>query len=158
MGHSVMFNPELSKRFVGYPTSALALPPHEEIRSVIPSNRGPVASIGKVLGNRTTLYKYLNPHLVAVTTASPASHPPTCAIYVADAVKGTIVYHAVLPASGGVCNVQATLAENWLVYHYFDEDLEGKSKGYRAVSVEFYEGAHADDKIKRSAVSLFRSW
>ncbi|KAF7979908.1 hypothetical protein HWV62_40304 [Athelia sp. TMB] len=155
MGHSVMWNPELSNRFVGYPTWAFALPAHEEIQSVISSKRGPVASIGKVLGNRTTLYKYLNPHLVAVTTASPASHPPTCAIYVGDAVKGTVVYHAVLPASGGLCDVQATLSDNWLVYHYFDEDLGGKSKGYRAVSVEFYEGAHADDKIKTSDMSSF---
>lgn len=149
MGHQVMFNPELSQRFVGYPTWAFALPVNEEIQSVVPAIRGPVASIGKVLGNRTTLYKYLNPHLTALVTASPALNPPSCAIYVVDAAKGTVVYHATLPSSAAACDVKVTLTENWLVYHYFDEDFAGKSKGHRVVSVEFYEGAQVDDKIKR---------
>ena len=37
------------------------------------------------------------------------------------------------------------------MYSYFDEDFAGigQSKGYRVVSVEFYEGVKADDKVKR---------
>jgi hypothetical protein len=66
------------------------------------------------------------------------------------------VYHASVPAAGGACDVQATLTENWLVYHYFDDEppAVGQSKGYRVISVEFYEGNGPDDKIRRS-VSAF---
>lgn len=151
MGHQLALNPELSHLFVGYPTWSMSLSPNEAIQSIVPSKRGPIASVGKVLGNRTTLYKYLNPHLTALTTSSLTSSPPTCAIYLVDAAKGTIVYHATLPSSAGVCDIKATITENWLVYHYFDEDFAGvgQSKGHRVVSVEFYEGARVDDKTKR---------
>ena len=151
MGHQLILNPELSHRFVGHPTWTFSLPPNEEIVSIIPSKRGPVASVGKVLGNRSTLYKYLNPHLTALVTSSLTSDPSTCAIYLVDAVKGSIVYHATLPSTAGVCDVKTTITENWLVYSYFDEDFAGigQSKGYRVVSVELYEGVKADDKVKR---------
>jgi hypothetical protein len=151
MGHQLIQNPELGHRFVGHPTWTFSLPPNEEIQAIIPSKRGPVASAGKVLGNRSTLYKYLNPHLTALTTSSLTPHPPTCAIYLVNAVKGSVVYHAMLPSSAGVCDVKATITENWLVYSYFDEDFAGvgQSKGYRVVSIELYEGAKADDKVKR---------
>jgi hypothetical protein len=41
-----------------------------------------------------------------------------------------------LPSSGaGVCDVKATLMDNWLLYRYFDDDFEGagQSKGYHIV-------------------------
>jgi hypothetical protein len=43
------------------------------------------------------------------------------------------------------------------VYSYFDEDFAGvgSSKGYRVVSVEFYEGVKADDKLKRYVLRTF---
>ncbi|OJA12449.1 hypothetical protein AZE42_08048, partial [Rhizopogon vesiculosus] len=53
-----------------------------------------------------------------VLTSSPQSR--TCGIYVLDMVKGSVIYHVGVPAAGGVCDVQATLTENWLVYQYFD--------------------------------------
>lgn len=147
MGHQLTHNPELSPRHVGYPTWTVALPAHEEIKTLIPSKRGPVASTGRVLGDRSTLYKYLNPHIMVMTTASPAASPPTCGIYLVDTVKGSVIYNAVLPSSAGTCDVKATFTENWLVYEYFDG--EGEAKGHRVVSVEFYEGSQIDDKIKR---------
>ena len=164
MGHQLILNPDLSTRYLGYPTWTLSFPLDEEIQSIIPATRGPVASVGRVLGNRSTLYKYLNPHLTAVTTATSTAAPSSsfgarpghgvCGLYLVDAVKGTVVYHAVLPSSGGACDVQATITENWLVYSYFEEDFNGmgQSKGNRVVSVEFYEGVKADDKIKRYGV------
>jgi hypothetical protein len=45
--------------------------------------------------------------------------------YILDAVKGIVIYHASVPAAGGVCDVQVTLTENWLVYQYFDDELPG---------------------------------
>jgi ER membrane protein complex subunit 1 len=66
--------------------------------------------------------------LTLVLTSSPPSR--TCGIYILDTVKGSVVYHASVPAAGGACDVQATLTENWLVYHYFDDEppAVGQSK------------------------------
>ena len=142
---------------VAYPTWTLSLPVDEEIQALLPAAaRGPVASIGKVLGNRTTLYKYLNPRLFTVLTASPTRS--MCGIYVVDSMKGTLVYHAEVRSSSRGCEVKTALTENWLVYHFYESDgTAGNAKGYRMVSVEFYEGQKEDEKTKRYASSIFFS-
>lgn len=167
LGHQVSLNPSLSDRYVAYSTWTLSLPEGEDVKTIIPAAKGPVASIGKVLGNRTTLYKYLNPRLFVLLTAphsaGPAASgstgngpekpaPKTCGVYVVDSAKGTVVYRATLPAVDGIsCDVRATLAENWLVYHYYDDEFsgEGKTKGWRVISVELYEGKEIDEKTMR---------
>ncbi|EIN05678.1 DUF1620-domain-containing protein [Punctularia strigosozonata HHB-11173 SS5] len=155
IGHRIMSSDRLPgiQTYVGYPTWTLALPPSEEIITIVPRPREPVASLGKVLGNRTTLYKYLNPNVVAVLTSNPET--PSCGVYVVDQAKGTTLYRAKLPAFGGRCDVHATFAENWLVYHYYDGDNAGASrtKAYRVVSVELYEGKGVDDKTRSSELS-----
>jgi hypothetical protein len=156
-GHQAVFVEELGNRVVAYPTWSLDLAPGEHIKAMIPSSHGPVASVGKSLGNRTTLYKYLNPRLFVILTESTSVSSPICGIYLIDAVKGTIVYRTTVTASAGGCDVKATLAENWLVYHYYEDDFAvvGQAKGYRMVSVELYEGQQADDKTKRYAFLFF---
>lgn len=155
-GHQIPPNVEFTGRYIAYPTWSLPFPPTEDIRAVFARPTDPVASLGKVLGNRTTLYKYLNPNLVGVVTGPsasiPASKTATCAVYLVDGAKGTILYHAVLPSADGACDVKATLVENWLVYHYYDNEVgPSQTKGYRVVSVELYEGRGIDDKTKRCA-------
>jgi ER membrane protein complex subunit 1 len=136
-------------RAAAFATWAFSFPAGEEILSIIPRQPGPIASLGKVLGNRTTLYKYLNPHLFAITTTSPNA----CSIYIIDAAKGTIVYHTSIAASKGKekCDLHATLVENWFTYLYWDEEYQwvGQTKGQRLVSVELYEGSQPDEKTKR---------
>ncbi|KAK0476054.1 hypothetical protein IW261DRAFT_1491717 [Armillaria novae-zelandiae] len=152
VGHHLAEIPSLSRYLLARPTWTLSLPHGETVQSLIPAARGPVASIGKVLGNRTTLYKYLNPRTFVVLTNAVASEAPSCGLYVVDAAKGTIVYQVALPAIAGGCDVKATLTENWLLYHYYDEDVE-QAKGYRMVTVELYEGSQADEKTQSSELS-----
>jgi len=161
-GHHIHSFPELANQDVAMPIWTTTFPPTEHIRSVISKPHEPVASLGKVLGNRTTLYKYLNPNLLAVTTASlsgPASYTPRlpeyCALYLVDGAKGTVLYHVVLPGGVDECDVQAVLAENWLVYVYWDRQIVGadQAKGWRVVTVEMYEGAGVDDKTQSSDAS-----
>ena len=127
----------------------------EEMVTIIKSaNKGcDVASIGWVKGDRSMLYKYLNPHLSMVIYApSHASSSPsgTCGLYVVDTVKGTVLYHVSLPVVDGKCDIQAVLDENWLVYSYYDDGTEiGSAKGYCVISVEIYEGYGLDEKILR---------
>jgi hypothetical protein len=86
-----------------------------------PTTRGPIASFGKVLGNRTTLYKYLNPRLFSVLTAIPTK--AKCGLYVLDSMKGTIVYRTEVNANARGCEIKTALIDNWLVYHYYDDEL-----------------------------------
>ncbi|GLB44268.1 putative DUF1620-domain-containing protein [Lyophyllum shimeji] len=165
---------EGERGYVAHSTWTLSLPPNEDVKAIIPPIRGPVASLGKVLGNRTTLYKYLNPRLFVLLTAPRATLPisgeskpegqgQTCGLYVVDAAKGSVVYQTRLPAAvergKGVgkeaCDVKAMLVENWLVYHYYDPEWAGSglTKGWRMVSVELYEGSGADDKTSSSDMS-----
>ncbi|KAG5641215.1 hypothetical protein DXG03_005748 [Asterophora parasitica] len=173
VGHALGPHPGANKEeenegapaYVAHPTWSLGLPQDEDIKTLIPPIRGPVASLGKVLGNRTTLYKYLNPRLFVLLTAPGAvveENGQTCGLYVVDATKGSIVYRTALPALAGnardaQCDVKASLAENWLVYHYYDPEWtgEGLTKGWRMVTVELYEGTRLDQKTKSSDISSY---
>ncbi|KAI8996246.1 DUF1620-domain-containing protein [Trametes punicea] len=154
-GQQIPPNVEFTGRHIAYSTWTLPFPPTEDILAVFARPTDPVASLGKVLGNRTTLYKYLNPNLIGVLTGPSASAPlTTCGVYLVDGAKGTVIYHSVLPSVEGVCDVKATLVENWLVYHYYDNEVgPGQAKGYRIVSVEMYEGHGVDEKTRSSDLS-----
>ena len=150
MGHEIGLS-DTEHKSIAHPTWSLMLPPGENIQALLPQVRGPVASIGKVLGNRTTLYKYLNTRLFTVLTTSPPRS--MCGIYVVDSAKGTVVYHAELKATPKGCDIKTTLVENWLVYHYYEGEIgsgtANDAKGYRMVSIEFYEGQKEDEKTER---------
>lgn len=160
-GHRVVPQVELTGKFTAYSTWTTMLQPGEVILSKFVRPVEPVASLGKVLGDRRTLYKYLNPHLIGILTVIPpmdseSDQKPTCGIYLLDDAKGSIVYHATVSSThGGVCQVHAVLAENWLLYTYYDEDVTStvQAKGQRVVSVELYEGNEVNEKTRRSVVS-----
>ncbi|KAJ7803218.1 DUF1620-domain-containing protein [Mycena olivaceomarginata] len=158
VGHALKLDPNLSDKYVAHRTWGLRLPPGATVKEVVKPHVGPVASLGKVLGNRTTLYKYLNPRMfVVLTKGTDAVDAPRCGVYVVDGAKGSVLYSAVVPgASTTDCDVHATLTENWLVYHYYDGDgtREGETKGWRLVTVELYEGG-LDEKTQSSDMSAF---
>ncbi|KAI5795264.1 hypothetical protein EDC01DRAFT_654680 [Geopyxis carbonaria] len=117
-------------------TSLTARPPHD-----------PVASIGRVLGDRSVMYKYLTPHLLAIATSSPRLS--TASIYILDAVSGSILHSATHAGVDTTHPLVATLSENWLVYAYLgDTDLlsTDAAKGHHLVVAELYESPAADDR------------
>ncbi|EKM76614.1 hypothetical protein AGABI1DRAFT_62973 [Agaricus bisporus var. burnettii JB137-S8] len=173
VGYQVGMNDELSRdRLIAHPVWTLSFRDGETVVGLVSPQKGPVASYGKVMANRTTLYKYLNPHMNVVLTdqrqgrpvtrdtnaTTPTTEHPGCGVYVVDNVKGSILYEASLPSPGpGMkCNVKATLTENWLAYHYYDpeEAAVEEARGWRLVTVEFYEG-DIDKKTKSSEASSF---
>ncbi|KAI0318194.1 DUF1620-domain-containing protein [Amylostereum chailletii] len=156
-GHAFLPNSGLQNRTTAYPTWTTSLAPGEEVLDLVTrpgGSRGEkVASLGKVTGDRRTLYKYLNPNLAVVTTRGRGEGAEGgCAVRVVDGVKGSVVYHAKLGGEG--CEVHAAFAENWLVYVVWEGTYAwtGQSKGWRAVSVEFYEGGE-DEKTRSSEMS-----
>jgi ER membrane protein complex subunit 1 len=142
--------------FASYMTWSMSVPQSEFVHSIIRAPDQPIASLGRVLGNRTTLYKYLNPHLFAVTTVPRSPTAGWCSIYLVDGVKGSVIYHVAVAAKG-TCGIEAVLTENWLVYSYYDDEYigVGQSKGHRVISVELYEGNGINDKTRRSVAIIF---
>ncbi|RWS12912.1 hypothetical protein B4U79_03879 [Dinothrombium tinctorium] len=100
-----------------------------------------VHSQGRVLGDRSVLYKYLNPNLMVVTIEGT---DPTISefgkkfsfitLYLIDAVTGSIIYSTIHKRSKGP--VFVVHSENSVVYSYYNE----KSRRTEISSLELYEG------------------
>ncbi|KAN0065514.1 hypothetical protein ACQY0O_001351 [Thecaphora frezii] len=131
----------LSSVHASQPVWSLPLPEGEAIVSRIAQRKEHVASLGRVLGDRSTLYKYLNPHAELVTTVAPATG--SAHIYLLDTITGSILFEATLPEVELSRGVQASFVENWIVYTYAvrtpNEGLQT-----RMVSVELYEQPGAE--------------
>ncbi|WVO22847.1 uncharacterized protein IAS62_004190 [Cryptococcus decagattii] len=117
-----------------------------------------IASFGRVLGDKSTLYKYLNPHLLIVSTFTPSTkglNPVTQEevgigrVYVLDTISGETIYAIEIDGVVKRGMIHVAMVENWLVYTWLAEG------GYRIGSVEIYEDT--EKKGVTPAVSSFVS-
>ncbi|XP_022100616.1 ER membrane protein complex subunit 1-like [Acanthaster planci] len=94
-----------------------------------------VHSQGRVLGDRSVLYKYLNPNLVAVATeGQDASGKGHLSIYLLDVVTGHIVFSIDHKRASSPLFLVHT--ENWIVYHYWNL----RHRRHEMTVLELYEG------------------
>ncbi|KAI8987892.1 hypothetical protein BDF20DRAFT_904770 [Mycotypha africana] len=111
-----------------------------------------VASLGRALGNRNVLYKYLNPNMFAMISQNP--NKQSIKIRLMDAVKGTVFYEAMHENVDVEKNkVHIIQSENWFVYHFWSND--DNAKGYQAVVLELFEGKDENERIKSDTFSSF---
>ncbi|KAF2019762.1 DUF1620-domain-containing protein [Aaosphaeria arxii CBS 175.79] len=104
----------------------------------------PVASIGRVLGDRRVLYKYLNPNLVLVTSVIEASQ--SASIYLLDSASGQLL-HAVSHKDVDVTRpIPATISENWFSYSFTLSSSATSTRGYQLVISDLYESSLPDDR------------
>jgi len=95
-----------------------------------------VHSQGLVLGDRSVLYKYLNPNLVVVTAEGFDSQMKAFLnVYLVDGVSGAVVSHFNHKRAMGPVHV--IHSENWVVYNYWHQ----KNRRMEMVALEMYEGA-----------------
>ncbi len=134
-GHGITAQ-SIEGTFPGYNTYLTPLESGHVISSIARPSTGPIASYGRVLGDRSTLYKYLNPHLVAFSTRHKTE--PLGSVYIIDSTTGRIVFRTTIEGVEG--DIQVAMAENWVVYAYSQvgDVTEGKS-GNRLVSMEMFE-------------------
>ena len=104
----------------------------------------PVASIGRVLGDRTVLYKYLNPNVVLVTAVSDIAS--TASFYLLDSVSGSILHTTTHTDVDTTQFITSSITENWYAYALWSDVLPtsasmAASKGYQIVISELYESA-----------------
>uniref|UniRef100_A0A8C5WC71 ER membrane protein complex subunit 1 n=1 Tax=Leptobrachium leishanense TaxID=445787 RepID=A0A8C5WC71_9ANUR len=116
----------------------LVLPPDLQKITVVKGKRSNehVHSQGRVMGDRSVLYKYLNPNLLALVTESTDTHPERCfiGIYLIDSITGRIIHSSVQRRARGP--VQFVHSENWVVYQTWNS----KSRRNELTVLEFFEG------------------
>ncbi|XP_063173754.1 ER membrane protein complex subunit 1-like isoform X2 [Candoia aspera] len=95
-----------------------------------------VHSQGRVMGDRSVLYKSLNPNLLAVVTESTDAHPERSfiGIYLIDGVTGRIIHSSVQKKAEGPVHI--VHSENWVVYQYWN----AKARRNEFTVLELYEG------------------
>jgi len=109
----------------------------------------PVASIGRVLGDRSVLYKYLNPNIILVTTVSHMSS--TASIYLLDTVSGEILHAAHHEGVDTRQPIASALSENWFAYSLWSDlqpgnDTLPSAKGYQLFISELFESSSPNDR------------
>ena len=128
---------------------------HEKVHSVSARPvHDPVASIGKALGDRNVLYKYLNPNLLLITTIGAGTS--TATFYLIDSTSGVELYSTSHPNVDINHPIVSTLSENWIAYSLYSEltaKTQGstqldqqKLKGYQIFVSELYESPYPNDR------------
>ena len=147
-------------------TWEFALPPGESISKLAtrPAH-DPVASIGKVLGDRNVLYKYLNPNLVLLIASSLAAS--TLSIYLLDSISGQILYTTTHSGIDTSKAISTTFSENWFTYSlYSDPSIVPATntstynqlpKGYQLIISELYESPWPNDRGPLGSTQNFSS-
>lgn len=94
-----------------------------------------IHSLGKVLADRSVLYKYSNPNLIAVAAEGDDKKTSKfISIYLIDGVTGKVVFHCEHKRANGP--VHMVHSENWVVYTYYNE----KSRREEIAVLELFEG------------------
>ncbi|ORY45435.1 hypothetical protein BCR35DRAFT_311094 [Leucosporidium creatinivorum] len=127
------------------------LPEREQVLAVAIPRDGVVASTGRILGDRSTLLKYLNPNMIAVATFSPATR--SSSVLLMNSESGALL-HKIGPIADvdDESNLSLALQDNWLVLTY---RVAGEAaRASKVVSVELYTSG--DDSLGMLGVNLER--
>ncbi|CAK1365033.1 unnamed protein product [Cercospora beticola] len=120
-------------------------PKNERVVTLVPRPvNDPVASIGKVLGDRRVLYKYLSPNVALLVTANDAARSAT--FHVIDTVTGATL-HADIQHNVDLAEpIPAIITENWFAYSFTAESAESTPKGHHLVVGELFESFVPNDR------------
>uniref|UniRef100_A0A8D0WC79 ER membrane protein complex subunit 1 n=1 Tax=Sus scrofa TaxID=9823 RepID=A0A8D0WC79_PIG len=116
----------------------LTIPPEVQRIVTVKGKRSSehVHSQGRVMGDRSVLYKSLNPNLLAVVTESTDVHHERTfiGIFLVDGVTGRIIHSSVQRKARGPVHI--VHSENWVVYQYWNT----KARRNEFTALELYEG------------------
>lgn len=113
------------------------------------ASHDPVASIGRVLGDRSVQYKYLNPNTLTLSVVDDAAS--TLSVRTVDTVSGQILASQQYQGVDASKPVSCAMAENWHVCTFFGEyrlhdGTDRLVKGYQIASADLYESAAPNDR------------
>lgn len=109
----------------------------------------PVASIGRVLGDRRVKYKYLNPNTMII--AAMDDKASTLTTYLLDIVSGEVLSSATYEGVDTGKPAHCAMSENWFACSFFGqyalrENPAQSLKGYQLVVSDLYESELANDR------------
>ncbi|KFA51211.1 hypothetical protein S40293_05092 [Stachybotrys chartarum IBT 40293] len=109
----------------------------------------PVASIGRVLGDRRVSYKYLNPNTLVV--AALEADLGKLSVNLVDTVSGQVLVSQVFEGVDGSKDISCVMSENWYACTFFgqyllDDGSNQSIKGYQLVVTDLYESPEANDR------------
>ncbi|KAH9278781.1 ER membrane protein complex subunit 1 [Echinococcus granulosus] len=103
-----------------------------------------VYSIGRVLGDRNVLYKYVNPNLLAVMTGGVSnvkSGLPLISLYLIDTVAGQIIHSVVHQRASEPTSL--VVSENWVLYSVYNQ----RSLRTEFTVMELFEPLHTTENL-----------
>ncbi|CEP08079.1 hypothetical protein [Parasitella parasitica] len=135
------------------PVWKFIMPPDEKTAALSHSQpHEKVASLGRALGNRNVLYKYLNPHMFALITKN--MEKKLIKVRIMDSVKGSILYETIHENVDTEYNdVHVIQSENWIIYHFWSND--SKARGYQTAVLELFEGQYENERVESANFSSF---
>jgi hypothetical protein len=118
------------------------------------------SSIGRVLGDRSVLYKYLNPNLIAVATSYQKKEMLN--LYLVDLASGRIVQHVKHDNFHPGLPVHISQSENWVSYYFWSKQsfsrTENKFELIPQVNIiELYESTIPDVRFESTNFTSFSS-
>ncbi|MCJ1462207.1 hypothetical protein MMC07_000807 [Pseudocyphellaria aurata] len=140
--------------------------PYETVATIVarPAN-DPVASIGKALGDRNVLYKFLNPNILFVATVNFAAS--TATTYILDSASGQILHTTLHSNVDTSRSITAVMSENWVAYSIFSDIIDisqdgsklvpQQSKGFQLVISELFESQYPNDRGSLGSLQNFSS-
>ena len=130
-------------------------PLNEEITTILHRSASDrVASIGRVLGDRNVLYKFIDPNILLVVCQN--SQANKVSFLVLDAASGTIIYSTTRSDVDLKQPITASLSENTLAYSLFSkadeitprEESQGLT-GFQLTVADLYESPLPNDRGAR---------
>lgn len=126
----------------------------------------PVASVGKALGDRNVLYKYINSNILLIITSNSEDSKVT--VNLLDSASGNILHTAMHWNIDVTQTIEAVVSENWVAYSLFGDVMDpfqesresGHStlRGFQLIVSELYlsrfynERGHLDFRYNFSSI------
>lgn len=114
-----------------------------------PPDHNPIASIGRVLGDRKVSYKYLNPNTMVVAIVQEATSK--LSVQLLDTVSGQVLASQTYHGVDATKSVSCTMAENWYACTFFgdytvNDGTNRTIKGYQIVTSDLFESPESNDR------------
>lgn len=114
----------------------------------------PVASIGKALGDRNVLYKYINANILLIITANSEASKVT--VNLLDSASGHIL-HAAMHWNVDITQpIEAIASENWVAYSLFGDFVDPfqestetrhpNPRGFQLIVSELYKSQYPNER------------
>ncbi|ORY60507.1 uncharacterized protein BCR38DRAFT_373913 [Pseudomassariella vexata] len=147
----VTFEPKDDQQAIEVPAWSFTPPAGQNIVNVATrSTHDPVASIGRVLGDRSVKYKYLNPNTIVVSAIDEKA--ASLSVYLLDSVSGQILNFATYEGVDPNKEVTCVINENWFACSFFgqymirDAQAQSSLKGYQLVITDLYDSDLTNDR------------